>query len=642
MRLIMSKAAAHSRKGGKRTHEKVKTKTELSKPDTGEVIKLINHTLTKALDAEKLANSILDKLTWLSEINQDPETFTDPKPIITRDFAQMDIQALEAVLDTEILVKGNPGGACEFLGDRQIIANYPHLEQLTQSQANINQIARDFNLKPLSIFAALLYVRGFETIASELLDKHKDLFSRKDSEHLSNTLKRALTVDINPANLQVMQKLIVRQNATITDLYKASGDLSSPLAYLIAQDQNLPLLKWMVNSKKLDVRASYDFKEFSHYGKITLLMLSAYYEQIEVVKYLVEECKVDTTSVVYSITDAKHETPCNAISFAKTQIPIIQCLIDNGCPFLFTTVNAIFEIFTQDGISTYFQFINDLFNQDSFVTKSYNLLTKVFESTEAANWSIAQNGWKTIFDEYKKAKSEDTKETVPEVTTSLERIDEGASGTVARPEDSDEEPIININLLLQLYFEANNNFLKSEIAEQIINGLAISSWESIDLSGLHKFFSTQKKVIRELESVLAEKEHDPSSYTWHTPDGEEIHSTDSDVKEVRTSGAFHGRLFCAVSDTIKLLLGDKLTHGLEHLKVLTRGSKGENGIKFLPQTEMITLKTRELGDDRPYTNGLFESDKKTGAFLVYFDELTTHRGGLDLETIGEHHHIDYV
>lgn len=516
----------------------------------------------------------------------------------------------------------------------QIEKKYPELllkmfESNIEGKAASSEVFSTEGIEFFTMFTALLYVPGFEIIAFDLLNKYKNLFSQDTPLIPSDILRDSILYDLDTLSaehLGIIQELISRGKTNSIAPYKDYDGKNRIFLEFLLKDQHLPLLEWFVAKKAVDPNALYDFQSYPYYEKITPLMHAAYFGNIKVAEYLIESCHVETNSIVYKIGDNDHKFPLNAISFAKA-IPIVNLLIDYGCPFLFTTV-GLFEA-NEAYRTNYLKHVKELFEQDYFLTKSCSILAEYLESPEATNWNLVKEQWEKSFANYKKPKIKITEEELLKATS----LTEQAVQEQPLLEASDDESI-GLNALLESYFKAKNDFLKSEIAAEIMDNLQEGSWESIDFSKLHHFFFTHKQVVRQLENAVAMQKQDTEDYTWHVGE-KEIHSSSLEVREVQTSGTFHGRLFCYL-DNEKLQLGDKLTHGLEHLKVLTRGSKGENGVKILPKKGIITLKTRELGDDRPFAEGLFESDQDKCAFLVHFSDLTTHRHGLDLEAMGGH------
>lgn len=104
--------------------------------------------------------------------------------------------------------------------------------------------------------------------------------------------------------------------------------------------------------------------------------------------------------------------------------------------------------------------------------------------------------------------------------------------------------------------------------------------------------------------------------------------TESDSIPVESS-MIH-KVYVWVADSLR----DLVSTGMEHLKILTQDSVGQNGIKFLHTIGVVELKTAALGDKRLIADGVHVNEK--GDMLVCFTKWDTHAGVAAMGTHTNH------
>jgi predicted RNA-binding protein with RPS1 domain len=241
-----------------------------------------------------------------------------------------------------------------------------------------------------------------------------------------------------------------------------------------------------------------------------------------------------------------------------------------------------------------------------------------------------------VVDEEVKADVLDAEEALPEMAVA-ETQETASEDEVSSSGDSDESSGIDLETLLLEYYAAQDEDqadiaqqikeLCEDSAEDVMQFMSSQGHGSIELGNitiyidsllsgpkaLHEYFQARKASVQETLENIAKVNADKA---WRLSDKEVISRDDAIPVETK----MHNRLFVKIADAFK----DLVQTGLDHLKILARDSHGQNGIKFMFDKGIATLKTIGSGDVRLIAKGMHRNDD--GDLLLYFNESTNHAG----------------
>lgn len=357
-----------------------------------------------------------------------------------------------------------------------------------------------------------------------------------------------------------------------------------------------------------------DIPSFPTIKGMNLLMLAAYHGKIKLCEELIKN-GADVTIVTKRVTGPK----LSAISFAGPNMALIEKLFEAGCPYTGNVVDLTKKMLA-----------NGALNIADFITNLYDILEK-------------RDFYQKALDLVNKTSTEEKKVILSKITDMVaEKVvtqNTATSESVERVADTESRKWSpqNIDLFLLQYFIAQEND-KAAIASQI-QELCVASTETslevistlntqyldhpdvttcvhellADPKKIHQYFLSRKQLIQQQMHELETKVH--TLEDWVVGD-KTIRESDAIPVE---SSMIH-KIYVWVSDSLK----DLVATGMEHLKVLSRDSIGQNGIKFLHGKGIVELKTTALGDKRLVSDGIHVNDK--GDMLVCFTKWETHKG----------------
>jgi hypothetical protein len=499
----------------------------------------------------------------------------------------------------------------EFLTNHDVSKNPPlvHTRELHHCGAVSREIAihgRVYNIDHIktTFFKALLMIPGTTDIALRMMElAPQGNFNHNDDPLATTSAELALVNSKFP----VFQKLVTLPDFNIAQCnIDRSLGASTPLIQTIAAFVNElpPSCIKALCTNLAQVNQLVQVESFSTKG-INLLMMAAYYGKTKLCKELIKH-GADASIVTEGIGGER----LSAISFAGPNMTLIKTLIEAECPFTGNFVNLIGRM--HDACINIAFFARDLYAliaKRDFYQKAVDLVKETsVEKQEIALSQITQATSEKVETELPIAEDVRSKWSPPSIDLLLLQYFTAEAG-------KKEELASKIQELCASSAEASLEII-STLNTQYLDHVDVTTcvYELLaDPKKIHQYFQSRKQLIQKRMEELETQTHH-SQETW-TVDGKII--TESDTFPVQSS-MMH-KIYVWVAESLKSLV---LT-GMEHLKILSEDSLGQNGIKFLHKQGIIELKTKALGDKRLVAEGVHVN--KQGDMLVCFAKLENHQ-----------------
>ena len=462
-----------------------------------------------------------------------------------------------------------------------------------------------------TLFNALLMISGAEVVAQKMMDLHpQGKFHHLRVDH-TPSLALVMHPDRREACSLIARQLVERGSFKLDDyeLDVATGKKITILEYLV-QEKDHELLSLMVKTGLYNFDAFVEVSMFPAMDGVTPLMFYAQLGDMEAIRILVES-EVNINLLIEVDTGHGRES-CNALSFAKNNMEIVEYLIENGCEYYGTTVGL--TNFSQNG-----NVIEDLFQYSSTVQKL--LADRVFYQESVR--LIEQVGASDI-----------NAEPNLEIVEKVEELGKKRKSDLVKDQSVIEvEEVEDLDSLLLQYFVTRNEEIadqirtlcnsSSEVAIKLISSLQGKYFEHADVDEVvtkliydpklvHGYFQERKALTQFKMQQLDQKTSLDHVQGWEI--GEDFIKMES-VIPVKTT--MRDNVYIKISDD---LVVPKMA--LDNLKLLPTDSLGINGIKFRTDLGIVILKTKALGDDRLVARGIHKNAE--GDMLIIFTDMCNH------------------
>lgn len=536
------------------------------------------------------------------------------------------------------ILKGNLSNHIESLSKYEVtLRKYYSIHNLNDEKyqiiipgiaAKIPQGSHKVRDMKMALFNALLEFPGREVIAKRMMMIDKTGKFNPVSVDERSSLELVRSSDQSKVRNEIAEELIKRGGFALDSLGGILRGANRTILELLAMGKNHQLLKLMIEKNDLyDLNTLYKTTIFPNFEKATPLMIYAQLDDLEAIKALVEEAKVNINETIES-----DGTKVNALSCARDNMLIAEYLISKGSEYHGTTVGLTQRALCNgDYLETMYKCLGGLeklLSDRAYYEKSNTLIDKI-QAYEDKDETLTENKDKILkeVDNLCKQRKED-----------LEKYKEDID--IDGSEDSSQnQEGININededldtLLLQYFATKDENIsdqirdLCNQSTEASLELIAsLECFDSPDVDSIvgdlisnpkliHAYFQNKKSMVQAKMSSLVDDDIIDHGQGWKN--GDEIIGNDN-IISVKTS--MHSNVYIKIEDE---LLANIPNSGFDNLKVISKNSLGVNGIKFRNDLGVIILKTKAFGDTRLVANEIFKNNQ--GDMLIIFKHQCNH------------------